>query len=535
MDAPESILCCNCGVTIAPNQLNMCMPCLKSKVDISVGISKQVTIFYCRGCGRYQRPPWISAELESRELLALCLKKIRGLNKVKLVDANWVWTEPHSRRLRVKLAVEKEVFNGAIIQQQFEVEFIVGYQQCPDCQKSYTEHTWEAVVQVRQKVKHKRTFFWLEQLLIKHNVCDKCINIRDQPDGLDFYWPTKSLGQHMVNFLEGTIPIRHKFSKKLITQDDRSNTYRYKYTWMVEIAPVCKDDLVILHPRMCASMGGITPILLCYKVSNLIMLVDPITMKRVQVSAKAFFRDPPVVACTRGQLKPFVMIDVEFPSDPDEKVSAGKFLQGEATCMREDVEDSEYLTVTHLAHQLKPGDTAAGYDLKFANLSEDVTVRLKSRDPPEVILVRKTFPHRKNRAKNRKFKLKQLKKNQMETESVNGGGTKSKRALKNIERKQFEDYEEFMNDIEEDPDMRAEINLYKRNVPKSKQDQKKLAEKKDIDSDEDSDDGFPEIDLQELIEDMGAGLTIGEKKLKKPVDTDMKTDMVVEARKELKF
>jgi nonsense-mediated mRNA decay protein 3 len=137
---------------------------------------------------------------------------------VKLIDANWIWTEPHSRRLKIKLTVQKEVFNNAVLQQTFVVEFTVANQQCTDCQKSYTEHTWESVVQVRQKVKHKRTFFWLEQLMIKHNVCAKCINIRDQPDGLDFYYSSKSLGQHMVHFLESVIPIRSQFSKKLITQ-----------------------------------------------------------------------------------------------------------------------------------------------------------------------------------------------------------------------------------------------------------------------------------------------------------------------------
>jgi NMD protein affecting ribosome stability and mRNA decay len=74
---------CNLGVGIQPNQLNMCLPCLKTKVDITLGISKAVTVFFCRGCGRYLRSPaWVSAALESRELLALCLKKIKGLGKV---------------------------------------------------------------------------------------------------------------------------------------------------------------------------------------------------------------------------------------------------------------------------------------------------------------------------------------------------------------------------------------------------------------------------------------------------------------------
>jgi hypothetical protein len=39
--------------------------------------------------------------LESRELMALCLKRLKNLQKVKLIDANFVWTEPHSKRIKV--------------------------------------------------------------------------------------------------------------------------------------------------------------------------------------------------------------------------------------------------------------------------------------------------------------------------------------------------------------------------------------------------------------------------------------------------
>ena len=44
-----------------------------------------MTIFFCRGCERYLNPPvsWIQAELESRELLTLCLKRLKGLSKVR--------------------------------------------------------------------------------------------------------------------------------------------------------------------------------------------------------------------------------------------------------------------------------------------------------------------------------------------------------------------------------------------------------------------------------------------------------------------
>ena len=70
------------------------------------------------------QPPkaWVRAELESKELLTFCVKKVKGLSKVKLVDAGFIWTEPHSRRLKMKVTIQKEVLNGAILQQTFVVE-----------------------------------------------------------------------------------------------------------------------------------------------------------------------------------------------------------------------------------------------------------------------------------------------------------------------------------------------------------------------------------------------------------------------------
>jgi nonsense-mediated mRNA decay protein 3 len=101
---------------------------------------------------RYMRPPWVSCELESKELLALCLKKVTGLNKTKVVDAGFVWTEPHSRRLKVKLTIQKEIESGAKLQQSFIVEFTLQNQQCDVCMRSYTNNTWGTCVQLRQKV-----------------------------------------------------------------------------------------------------------------------------------------------------------------------------------------------------------------------------------------------------------------------------------------------------------------------------------------------------------------------------------------------
>ncbi|EHK99598.1 putative 60S ribosomal export protein NMD3 [Glarea lozoyensis 74030] len=132
-------------------------------LDAPVSIAPQMR-------GEQTNATWIVAALESRELLALCLKKLRGLHKVRIIDASFIWTEPHSRRVKVKLTIQDSVSEGVVLQQAFEVEYVVAYQQCPDCAKSYTANTWRACVQVRQKVPHKRTFLYLEQLILKHDI-----------------------------------------------------------------------------------------------------------------------------------------------------------------------------------------------------------------------------------------------------------------------------------------------------------------------------------------------------------------------------
>ena len=76
-------LCCDCGTQIEPNPANMCVACLRTREDITEGIPKTGVLHFCRNCERYLQPPnhWVSAQLESKELLAVCLKKVNALSK----------------------------------------------------------------------------------------------------------------------------------------------------------------------------------------------------------------------------------------------------------------------------------------------------------------------------------------------------------------------------------------------------------------------------------------------------------------------
>lgn len=148
-------LCCTCGTPIQPNSANMCMGCIRKDIDITEGLVKQITLPNCRSCERYLSvtgQQWIHAPYESKELLGLCLKKCKFPNSVKLIDAGFLWTEPHSKRLKIKVTIQKQVYAATILQQVYTVDAVLCNQQCPDCQKIMAKNTWKAVVQVRQKV-----------------------------------------------------------------------------------------------------------------------------------------------------------------------------------------------------------------------------------------------------------------------------------------------------------------------------------------------------------------------------------------------
>lgn len=51
--------------------------------------------------------------------MAIWLKKIRGLNKSKLIDSSFVYTEPSSNKIKIKILIQKEILNKTLIQSSF--------------------------------------------------------------------------------------------------------------------------------------------------------------------------------------------------------------------------------------------------------------------------------------------------------------------------------------------------------------------------------------------------------------------------------
>jgi len=427
-----------------------------------------------------------------------CLRRLKGLSKVKLIDANFVWTEPHSKRIKVKLTIQKEVFTSTILQQTFIVEYVVGNMFCLDCHKQEAggdENNWVAVAQVRQRVSHKRTFYWLEQLILHHSAHQNTLSIKESPDGLDFYFNSLSHCKQFIEFLQQVVPIRYQQSKKLISHDAKNNTHSYKFSFSVEMPPICKEDLVCLPPRLSSQLGGFSPLSLVYKVSNQLHLLDPWTLQTREISTTTYWHLPFRSICAKPNLIEFMVMDIE-PLN----VEHGKFQLCDITVARmSDIgrNDIQFYIRSHLGKFLNPGDTVAGYDLTTANLVEDDLTGMRGEPLPEIILIKKVYPNRRHSKKARHWKLKALAKEQ-------------ELARRNAElQREMRDYEEFLQELEEDPEMRGHITMYRVDgvappiASSSKMDGMEDAQGAPVADAGDEEADFPEVGIEELLEEIG--------------------------------
>lgn len=484
-------LCCLCSATIDANPLGMCTACANSQINITEGITTQSTVTFCRTCQRYSRPPWVRLKPESNEMMSFLISKIKGLKAVKLTDSNFIWTEPHSKKIKIKLTVQKEV-DKILKQSAIIVEYTEEWTQCDDCKKTFTPHLWNAAVQVRQKVDHKRTFLYIEQAILKHKMHEKALNVKETPEGVDFYFKNKSHACAFSDFIHSILPTKAKTSKQLVSHDQWSNLYNYKYTYMLEIAPVCKDDIIILTQEQLKELGGIGPVMLCYKTSTNVHLMDPLTMEVIEFDENTYWRHNFRSFIDRSTLEEFIIQNI------DEEIDYSKMYQNQSITesnlssknnlskstnykntkhlndthisrrdnhkfkvvkvdvtklhSTQDGEHKLYSFRTHLGDKVKIGDIVYGYDLTAINVSNlecDIT------NFPEVILVKLKYV----RGNKRVWKLKRMK--------IDDEANEKEVAYKKQDKKQQQNkdiqYEEFLRDIEEDPELRKNVNLYKDN------------------------------------------------------------------------
>lgn len=224
-------------------------------------------------------------------------------------------------------------------------------------------------------------------------------------------------------------------------------------------------------------------------MGNSIHLLDPSTLQQAEVTAPVYWRTPFDPLASIGDLIEFIVLDIE-PSGP----TRGKYVLADAQVAPArafrsvkaenqstddmDVDDTAmggtdaiYHTRTHLGGVLQPGDTVSGYYLTRTNFNSDAFDQLDAGRIPDVMLVKKTFPNRRKRTRNRIWKLRSIAKEAEEetgtdtkdSKSGTGRGALGRRG--GLDGKRVEqDYEHFLRELEEDPELRATVNLYRADV-----------------------------------------------------------------------
>lgn len=201
------------------------------------------------------------------------------------------------------------------------------------------------------------------------------------------------------------------------------------------------------------------------------------TLQQTDVTSAIYWRQPFESLATVSDLVEFIVLDVETSGQVRGKhvladAQVTRATTSSSTRMNDDDgmgDDGIYHTRTHLGAILRPGDTVLGYHLTNSNFNNEAFEALDQGRIPDVILVKKTFPNRRKKAKPRNWKLRSIAKEAEDAtndSSVVGRGALGRRGgvdQKNVER----DYELFLRDLEEDKEMRAAINLYRTDQEKA--------------------------------------------------------------------
>ena len=167
----------------------------------------------------------------------------------------------------------------------------------------------------------------------------------------------------------------------------------------------------MLPDKLSRKFGGIGPLVLCYKISKSINIVDVKTMEAYEIDNATYWKYQFGPLLSRSDLVPFVVVNidnVDFNVNESKAAKRNKFKLAEVEVQRDSdigVTDKTYFTYTHLGEVLEFNNTVLAYDLESANLEG-----LNQEDIPDVVLVRKSFPKSRDRKKDKKrnWKLKHI-------------------------------------------------------------------------------------------------------------------------------
>ena len=139
---------------------------------------------------------------------------------------------------------------------------------------------------------------------------------------------------------------------------------------MVELAPICREDMVILPKALAKDLGGIGPMVLVYKISKFIHIVDIHTLQTFEVDQITYWKEPFKKLLGRERLSEFVVLDIE---DVDTNMNDSRAAIKQrfklvrlqvARATDFGVNDKSYSVNCHLGEHINYNDSVLAYDLE---------------------------------------------------------------------------------------------------------------------------------------------------------------------------
>jgi nonsense-mediated mRNA decay protein 3 len=240
---------------------------------------------------------------------------------------------------------------------------------------------------------------------------------------LDFFFSCKTHALIFADFIQSQVIAKTNSSKTLVSADKSSNDYNYKHTYMIELAPICKEDVVYIPPKLQKELGGSCPICLVTRMTTMVQLLDFANLKCWQLDQKSYWAHEFKSICGRSSLQEFVVINIEELGKTSEritglnvskidKIADFSYVGCEVQRLSDFGEnDNRFYTRTHLGDVLHYGDHVLGYDLSSLNVPETENMKTTI---PEIVLVKKCYARKQNKQKKRIWKLKHIEKEKME-------------------------------------------------------------------------------------------------------------------------
>lgn len=364
----------------------MCFECtVRELPKLKIETTRQID--RCSTCMRYSVPPssWTTLRFEGPEMLAYLLKKIPELAKLRLVDAYFIHSEEHSKRVRMKISIERTGelgIEGIEHAEETDITWVIKGKHCLDCARAASNQTWSCVVQLRQKTLSKRTLLLLEQAILKAGLHNETTDIKGEQDGIDFFYNSRTASLKLVRFIEEYAPTKVKISEQLVTLDKKSSNSRYKFAYSVEIPALNVNDLIYI-PQVLAKRLSLTQMCLVVRISKSVLLAD--TKGQVKDLGKVdyfrFSKEIRVIGSIDAQ-KSFEVVEVEgqykktvqkksteHQAHTGNHLNFGKNRVYDVLLLRE---DGEMVTSKTLVKGLEVGTKVFGYDLINLNTNLEI-------------------------------------------------------------------------------------------------------------------------------------------------------------------